>query len=152
LAPERNSRAAEGVIMPLLGLAGNSWRYPNLYVRSKLSPYGAPKPTDYGWYTDEHTKPQLVVRFQRSLQAGLADCPDEGLCAEIEAYIVDDHNRMTAPEGLHDDRLMARMITHAVAAQVRTELPGPDSDWGDLSDWQHRYLDHLEEIGELESA
>jgi len=123
LAPERNSAAARGVILPLLGLAGNDWRYPNLFVRDRIRRFGARGWEDYGFLTDEHSKPELVVLTKELLgtERGM-DWADAGAVEELEAYIVDDANKFTAPEGQHDDRLMARMIAAKVAQVTRGDL------------------------------
>lgn len=147
LAPERNSEAARGVILPLLGLAGNDWRYPNLYVRTKNAAYGALRPEDYGWLTDEHSKPDLIIRTKESLNSrGGMDWADRDAVDELSSYIVDDKAKFTAPDGQHDDRLMARMIAHRVYLDVNAELVarGMESDYGELTDWQHRLVEHIE--------
>lgn len=122
LAPERNSAAARGVILPLLGLAGNDWSYPALYVRERHGRFGTPTPEDYGWLTDEHTKPEMVMYCHQMLGDGRMDWADSGAVSEMSAYIVDAKSKMTAPPGLHDDLLMSRMITAKVAAQARALL------------------------------
>lgn len=115
LAPERNSRAAEGVIAVLLGMSGNNWRYPNIFIRSprlKLTDFSI---KDYGWYTGEHEKPELIVYAKESSLSGEFDWGDQRAVNQMEAYIRDEHGKLTAPTGAHDDALMARMITGYVA-------------------------------------
>ena len=153
LAPERNGPAARGVILPLLGLAGNDWQYPNLWVRNKLTAYGVPKPEDYGWLTDEHTKPELVMFVKERLgsERGM-DWADARAVDEMEAYIVDEGNKMTAPPGQNDDCFMGRAITGRVAADVwsMVALEKPAVDWGILTPQQRRIVEHLERKDEEE--
>jgi hypothetical protein len=149
LAPERNSEAAKGVILPLLGQAGNNWKYPNIYVRDKRKRFGIRAPEDYGFLTDKHTKPDLVITTKERIDSirGM-DWADKRLVEELEAYIVDDTMTYTAPEGQHDDKLMARMITSYVSRDVWNELAlrRPKADWGDLPDHQRRFLEQMEKF------
>jgi len=146
LAPERNSEAARGVILPLMGLVGD-WRYPNLWVRNKTKPYGSIAPVDFGWLTDAHSKPELVMFIHEAIKSNRGmDWADEGAVEEMASYIVDERMRMTAPPGQNDDRLMARMITERVAHDIRADLASRpmESDYGELTDFQHRVLEYLE--------
>lgn len=145
LGPERNSRAAEGVILPLLGLAGNDWNYPNLYIRDPLKRWGVRQAQDFGFLTDEHTKPGLIVSAMQQLTPPREmDWADEGAVDEMGAYIRNERNELSAPKGQNDDRLMARLITAEVARSARANLPGaaePDPYAG-MSDFQRRALEH----------
>ena len=122
LAPERNSQAASGVVAVLRGLAGNDWAYPNVWIRSgdlKLRDHRA---EDYGWLTNEHTKAEIIAFAKEQTLAGGFDWADGSCVDEMAAYIRDEKGRLTAPEGAHDDRLMARMITANVAHRVRARV------------------------------
>jgi len=158
LAPERNGLAAQGVILPLLGLSGNAWLYPNLYVRNKLSAYGVPRPEDFGWLTNIHTKPALVMMAHQMLQTeqGL-DVADRGCFEEFRSYIRDEKkNEFTAPEGQHDDLLMSRLICAQVAQDARLELgislkpPDAPEEEVEESPMQRRIREHVERMDEQE--
>ncbi len=119
LAPERNAQAATGVVTVLRGLAGNSWHYPNIWIRSDDLKLKAYRPEDYGFYTNEHTKFEIIAFAKEQTLAEGFDWADEAGVDEMAAYVRDDKGKLTAPEGAHDDRLMARMITAYVAHRVR---------------------------------
>lgn len=77
-----------------------------------------------GWPTNAQTKPQLVA----ALAAMLGDAPgvfqSRRLLAEMRAYRFDDSGAMAAPEGLHDDLLVAMGIALVVRGQVRPVITG----------------------------
>lgn len=124
LAPEINGKGGQQVKLVLMGRAGNQWSYPNLYIRNRLRSFGIPKVEDYGWLTDEHSKADLVIHVKTSLEH--IDFADADCVSEMAAYIKTDDLKFTAPEGQHDDLLMARMITSRVAQEARTRLGTPD--------------------------
>lgn len=119
LAPERNSQAASGVLAVLLGLVGNSWRYPSLWIRDSDLKLRGYKAEDYGFLTNEHTKAQIIAMAKVETLAGGYDWTDKMCVDEMTAYIRDDNGKLTAPVGAHDDCLMARMITAYVSHRVR---------------------------------
>ncbi len=129
LAPERNSDAATGVISVLLGMSGNNWRYPNIFIRSprlKLMDFTI---KDYGWLTTQHTKPELVTFAKQTTEDECFDWCDAEAVRQMEAYIRDDKGKLTAPVGAHDDALMSRMITGYVAHihRPKTDLYVPET-------------------------
>ena len=83
---------------------------------------------------------------QDIVEAAAAYWADQDAVDELKAYIVDDANKFTAPEGQHDDRLMARMITAKVASTIRAELARRPmkADWGTVTDTQRRILEDEE--------
>ncbi len=151
LAPERNSQASDGIILPLLVVIGEGWRHPNLYVRTKDAPYGALMPVDYGWLTDEHTKPELVLSAKMRLaSSGSMDWADSGTVDEMASYIRTKDNRLSAPDGQHDDRLVARMITSRVAIELRAILAASGELAGTMGPEQMKVLEHMEKINRRE--
>ncbi len=123
LAPERNAKAGEGVIRPLLGQSANNWSYPNLYVRGKSRAFGIIDPVDYGWLMDHHSKQALLVHsyFMFDKPYGF-DWPDEALVDELASIIQNDKGEIGAPEGSHDDKWVSRLITAFIAQEYREEL------------------------------
>lgn len=154
LGPERNALAGHGVIDVLLGQAGNTWSYENLYVRSMSKPFAVLMPTDYGFLTDEHTKSQLVQRTKYALMTPFGmDWADKRAVEQMRAWCENETNhKWEAPTGQHDDLLMARMITHEVASQYRRELGSRElePDWGSITDSQRRVLEHVEKMDKLD--
>lgn len=139
IAPERNSKAATGVMPVLLGRA-SKWKYPNIYVRKSHKGLSVTGGKEWGWLTDEHTKGLLVshakTRTIRSegeiehdqfqpispLHLDCMDWCDEETIDEMRAYIWNERRQMTAPAGAHDDLLMARMITERVAQETKPNV------------------------------
>jgi len=129
VAPERNAKAAEALMPLLLGNVSN-WSYPRIWIRSTDTSFrGSYRLQDYGWYTDEHSKGDIIAYAKSATLAGRFDWSDAQAVDEMEAYIRDEKGNLTAPEGNHDDCLMARMITAYVAHRERqhTELYVPRS-------------------------
>ena len=122
LAPERNSQAASGVVAVLRGLSGLGWSYPNVWIRSDDLKLRGHRPEDFGWLTNEHTKAELIAFAKEQTLAEGFDWADRMCVDEMAAYIRDDRGKLTAPEGAHDDCLMARMITAMVAHRVRATV------------------------------
>lgn len=152
LAPERNSEAAKGVMLPLLGMAGNSWRYPNLWVRTKTKAFGGLQAVDYGWLTDKHSKPELIMKTHERM-LGRMDWADKRAVEQMQSYIRNEKNELTAPAGQHDDDLMARMITAEVASDVLADLAtNPiQASYGNLSDFMHRVVEHTEKMEQVDA-
>lgn len=153
LAPERNTAAGIGVIRPLLGLSVANWSYPNVWIRNRTKRYGVLAPEDYGWYTDKHTKMELMLDAHELLASPRGmDFVDDGAVEEMAMFVRNRKGDFTAPEGSHDDRIMARMITAKVAHSCLAELASrPMSEaWGDLTDHQKRVLEHIERVDEVE--
>ena len=119
LAPERNGTESAEVLLPIL--LGNvaAWRYPSVWVRTDDLSIRGHRIQDYGWYTDTGSKADLVAFAKMATIDGALDWADGRAVSEMRSWIHDDKGRMTSPEGMHDDCLMARMITAYVAHKVR---------------------------------
>ena len=126
IAPEINGGPPSQVLMPLLlGKYRREWRYPNIYIRgdmNKLNPKGA---VDYGWWTDPKSKSDLVGHAIQSTLGCSMDwaCSDavEQMASFIKTF-KGDKAVMSAPEGMHDDDLMARMITELVSHRIKPSV------------------------------
>lgn len=121
VAPERNAQAgsaSDGVIATLLGTVVN-WRYPNLWVRSPDMRLRGFRPQDYGWLTDHATKGQLIAFSERETMNGGFDWADSEAVDQMATIIRHADNSIGAPEGMHDDAWMSRLITAMVAHRVR---------------------------------
>jgi len=157
LAPERNSEAAEGVVLPMLGLAGNDWKYPNLFVRARQTAFGGLSVKDYGWLTDGHTKPELIAHVHEAIDKGCFDGCHERVVAEMHTYIIDEQLRWGAASGCFDDCFMARAITSRVAFYERMrgaldQDPAKDDelDWERMNDATRLAWEQVEKAEEAE--
>ena len=120
VAPERNAgagSAADGVMATLLGSIA-SWRYPNVWVRSKQKTL-RPRVEDYGWWTDEHSKRDILAYSQLHTLEKSFDWADKHTIDEAGTIVRHDDDSIGAPDGMHDDDWMARIITACVAHRER---------------------------------
>lgn len=154
VAPERNGQESgkgETVMAALLGQDGRPWRYPNVWVRSDDTKLKGWMPKDYGWWTDHHTKGQMIATSLNGTLDGSFDWRDKEAIDQAQTIIRHEDNSIGAPVGLHDDDWMARIITGELARRVR---PGvdlyveamPGKAWDDLTDTEKRVLEHVERM------
>jgi len=121
VAPERNGQAgsaADGVMNALLGNV-YSWRYPRIWIRSDDAALKGWKPEDYGWWTDNASKGQLIAFSQGQTDLGSFDWCNAEAVAQMATIIRRDDNTIGAPAGSHDDAWMSRLITAYVAQRLR---------------------------------
>ena len=120
IAPERNAVSANNLMPLLLGNLAE-WHYPNVWIRSNDVKLRGYRPEDYGWYTDKHTKGEIIEYAHSATIAERFDWCDADAVEQMTAYVMDP-TKLTfgAPEGQHDDDLMSRMITAYVAHRERT--------------------------------
>jgi len=119
LAPETNSMGI-GVVH-MLSQAG----YPNLY-QPKVGPFQANTGmADYlgvramGWVTTKATKPILVAAIHEALANGNR-IPSVSLIRELKTIEFDSNGRIGAPQGGHDDQ----MIAYGIALVVLQDFLG----------------------------
>ena len=120
VAPESNTiegQGGEAVLAILLGQV-ESWRYPNVYVDMAGRDV---KPTigDYGFRTDMHSKPRMIALSLRGTAEGSWHWGDPMAAQQAGTIIRHDDGSVGSPVGSHDDAWMSRLITGAVAHQVR---------------------------------
>lgn len=155
LAPERNGQATKGVILVLLGLTGNNWRYPNLWIRTPTGKLKSLAVEDYGWLTDQFTKQELIAFAKEATVAHRFDWCDRLCVQEMGTYVKTAQAKLQAADGCHDDALMARMITGWVAHRLRQTVdlykePTPTT-WAPRS-LSERVRDQIEHTEETESS
>ena len=151
LANERNHSSGKATTWSLLGLAGNNWKYPNLYIRRQERGWGAVTPEDYCWWTDHNSKALLIATTMESLDAQGQDWPDVGSVEELESIIVPEDGNPRAPDGQHDDRWMARMIATQAARMEASENPQPMAPTPPGNPWrtnEDRLAEQLAPVGD----
>ncbi len=93
-------------------------RYRHNYRRLYRHSLGAGD-LDVGWPTNLQTKPQIIG----ALHAFLSDAPEvfssQALLEEMRAYSYDSSGSTAAPQGMHDDLVMAMGIALAVRSSAR---------------------------------
>jgi hypothetical protein len=65
-----------------------------------------------GWVTDKKTKPQSIDQLAQALRDGTMILHSQPLLDELQIYRIDDDGKTSAPEGFHDDRVMALAIVN----------------------------------------
>jgi hypothetical protein len=85
----------------------------NNYSLSSIYTY--PEDKKLGWLTSAKTKPLMIDELEEAIRKGLIEIPDESIKQELIIYQYNDNGSTSAPEGFHDDRVMAL----AIAWQIR---------------------------------
>ena len=123
VAPERNGQAgsaADGVMNALLGNV-YGWRYPNIWIRSDDAKLRGFRPDDYGWWTDNPSKGQLIAYSQGQTDLAAFDWANAEAVDQMATIIRREDNSIGAPEGSHDDAWISRLITAYVANRLRPQ-------------------------------
>lgn len=148
LASEENGQGGAQIKRTLMGQAGNSWRYPNLYVRSGDTKFGGQKAVDYCWLTTEHSKADLISYCKTMLlPPNGMDWAWRAAVDELASIVMREDGTIGAPDGMHDDLWMARMITAVCARQARANMPMRNDivdNWDRLNDTEKRIMEHVE--------
>lgn len=102
--------------------------YPNPYLMETLNPKAlADQPTaNFGFQTTTATKGPTVGVMVRHVREGTLELNSRGLIEEVKVYKRDERGRLTAPEGKHDDRVMACAIATKVADENPYLPPQPE--------------------------
>lgn len=106
IAPERNNHG-HAVMVALRNL-------PN---RHRLVRGHDDKP---GWLTNAQTKPLTIDGLAAALMQGLATVRTQATLDELQIYATLESGKTSAPEGYHDDRVMAWAIAIEVAKREST--------------------------------
>ena len=121
VAPERNSKAgsaSDGVLATLLGNVTN-WKYPFIWVRSDDMKLKGHRPEDYGWWTSDVSKSELISFSQVQTHERGFDWCDQDCVDQMGTIIRHENGSIGAPEGQKDDDWMARLITAYVSHRER---------------------------------
>jgi hypothetical protein len=86
------------------------WQTPGLYYF---------RPQRAGWDTNPATKPVMIDELEEAVRNGLITIYDEATKGEMRAYEWKDDGSAGAPEGSHDDTVLATMV----AWQMRKATP-----------------------------
>lgn len=84
--------------------------YDNLYCRTTIDRIREGKPAQYGFHTNQQTKPMVISGLRTAFRTnGLIENDDETL-VECDQYELKDNGEYGAVDGAHDDRVMALAI------------------------------------------
>lgn len=108
IAPEANNMG-QSTVDRLIELA-----YPNMYMRRRFNKEEKIETDEFGWWTDNKTKPLIIGYMQHLLSTGEADIPDIETIDEMITYIHNPDGSMGASQGNFDDRVISLMGAYYV--------------------------------------
>lgn len=145
LAIEWNSAGQASII------AVRDTLYPNIYFRESNYDKIQDEPTEmWGFKTTSATKPMILWEMEKHIRQRTVVFHSEGLIQECREFTVEKSPtgstvRLSAPEGKHDDRVMAM----AIGLQVYREYP---HEWKEMSGAKLYDTQELESMEQQEYA
>lgn len=81
--------------------------YSNIYYRKTFDKIAEEWTRSIGWRTSSRTKPILVAGIDKAIRGGDLSIPIRECLNELITYIINDDGTTSAPQGKHDDWVMA---------------------------------------------
>ena len=92
--------------------------YPKQYVREKVDEYTGKTEKKFGFRTTTLTRPPILSTLIEIVQDHCDTINDRETLEELLRIVKNEEGRIEAPEGLHDDMMMALAIAHKIRDQV----------------------------------
>ena len=92
--------------------------YPKQYVREAQDTYTGKTEKRYGFKTTQLTRPTIISRLIEIVREHCDTINDRDTLEELLTIIRNEKGRIEAPEGGHDDLMMALAIAHQIREQV----------------------------------
>lgn len=92
--------------------------YPNQFVRYAQDTYTGKTEKRFGFKTTSLTRPTIISRLIEIVREHTDTINDKGTLEELLTIVRNEKGRIEAPEGSHDDEMMALAIAHEVRDQV----------------------------------
>jgi phage terminase large subunit len=92
--------------------------YPNQYVREVQDTYTGKKEKRFGFKTTSITRPTIISRLVEIVRDHCDLICDRETLEELLTIIKNEKGKAEAPEGGHDDMMMALAIAHHIREQV----------------------------------
>lgn len=92
--------------------------YINQYVRETQDTYTGKTEKRYGFKTTSLTRPTIISRLIEIVREHVDTINDKDTLEELLTIIRNEKGRIEAPEGGHDDQMMALAIAHHIREQV----------------------------------
>lgn len=92
--------------------------YPNQYVREAVDTYTGKTEKRFGFKTTSLTRPTVISRLIEVVREHCETLNDKDTLEELLTIIRNEKGRIEAPEGGHDDMMMALAIAHHIREQV----------------------------------
>lgn len=94
------------------------WGYPKQYVREAVDTYTGKTEKRFGFRTTTLTRPTAISRLVEIVREHTDTINDKETLEELLTIIRNEKGRVEAPEGGHDDMMMALAIAHQIREQV----------------------------------
>lgn len=111
--------------------------YPKQYVRMAQDTYTGRLEKRYGFRTTSVTRPAILSRLTEVIREHCELIRDRDTLEELLAVVKNEHGRIEAPIGGHDDLMMALAIAWEIRHQAEIPLPPPlppRQKWGLYAD------------------
>ena len=92
--------------------------YPKQYVREAVDTYTGKTEKRFGFRTTSLTRPTIISRLVEIVREHAHTINDKETLTELLTIIRNERGRIEAPEGGHDDMMMALAIAHHIREQV----------------------------------
>jgi phage terminase large subunit len=92
--------------------------YPKQYVREAVDTYTGKTEKRFGFKTTSLTRPTIISRLIEIVREHCYLLNDKETLEELLTIIRNEKGRIEAPEGGHDDMMMALAIAHHIKEQV----------------------------------
>lgn len=92
--------------------------YPKQYVREAVDTYTGKTEKRFGFKTTSLTRPTIISRLQEVVREHSGTLNDKDTIEELLTIIKNEKGKAEAPEGGHDDLMMALAIAHQIRDQV----------------------------------
>lgn len=92
--------------------------YPKQYVREAIDTYTGKTEKRFGFKTTSLTRPTIISRLIEVVREHCETLNDKDTLEELLTIIRNEKGRIEAPEGGHDDMMMALAIAHHIREQV----------------------------------
>lgn len=92
--------------------------YMNQYVRETVDTYTGKTEKRFGFKTTSLTRPTIISRLIEIVREHTGTINDKDTLEELLTIIRNEKGRIEAPEGGHDDNMMALAIAHHIREQV----------------------------------
>lgn len=117
--------------------------YTNQYIRLAQDTYTGKPEKRFGFKTTQLTRPTIISRLVEIVRDDTVSINDRDTMEELLTIIRNEHGRVEAPAGGHDDQMMGLAIAHEIRNQVSFEQEavnmGPQADnfekWDTQYDW-----------------
>lgn len=92
--------------------------YPYQYVREAVDTYTGKTEKRFGFKTTSLTRPTIISRLVEIVREHCDTINDKDTLEELLTIVRNEKGRIEAPEGAHDDMMMALAIAHHIREQV----------------------------------